>query len=77
MARENEANEVAKERRPDQGDGINREGARRYDQGVREHARSGAPEREARDAARALDGPEGEELRDAEREGKAAAHKRP
>lgn len=57
------------------GDGINREGARRYDQGVREHARTGAPEREARDAARALDGEEGDELRDAEREGKAAAHK--
>jgi hypothetical protein len=59
------------------GDGINREGARRYDQGVREHARSGAPEREAREAARALDGPQGDELRDAEREGKAAAHRRP
>lgn len=58
-----------------QGDGINREGARRYDQGVREHARSGAPEREAREAERALDGEEGDALRDAEREGKAAAHK--
>lgn len=60
-----------------EGDGINREGARRYDEAVRDHARSGAPAREARDAARALDGPEGDELRDAEREGKAAAHKRP
>lgn len=59
------------------GDGINREGARRYDEGVREHAQSGTVEREARDAARALDGPEGEKLRDAEREGRAAAHKRP
>jgi hypothetical protein len=58
------------------GDGINREGARRYDEGVREHARSGAPQHEAKDAARALDGPEGDELRDAEREGKAGAHKR-
>ena len=28
-----------------------------------------------REGARALDGPEGEELRDAEREGKAGAHK--
>lgn len=64
-------------KRPDQSDGINREGARRYDEGVREHARSGAPDREARDAARALDGPEGEDLRDAERAGKAGAHKRP
>lgn len=70
MARENE-----RKGGESRGDGINREGARRYDQGVREHARSGAPEREARDAARALDGPEGEELRDAEREGKAGAHK--
>lgn len=60
-----------------QGDGINREGARRYDDAVRDHARSGAPEREAREAAEALDGAEGESLRDAEREGKAAAHKRP
>ena len=67
-------NEKGREGRGD-GDGINREGARRYDQGVREHARSGAPEREARDAARALDGPEGDDLRDAEREGKAGAHK--
>lgn len=56
-------------------DGINREGARRYDEGVRENARSGASDRQAREAARAIDGPEGEELRDAEREGKAAAHK--
>jgi hypothetical protein len=61
----------------DQSDGINRAGARRYDEGVREHARSGAPEREARAAERALDGPEGDELREAEREGKAAAHKKP
>ncbi|MBY0278361.1 hypothetical protein K2Z84_23780 [Candidatus Binatia bacterium] len=59
------------------GDGINREGARRYDEAVRDHARSGAPEREAREAAKALDGAEGEALRDAERQGKAAAHKRP
>lgn len=64
------------EGRDAKGDGINREGARRYDDAVRDHARSGAPEREARDAARALDGPEGDALRDAEREGKAAAHKR-
>lgn len=72
MARENDT----KGKEPRAGDGINREGARRYDEGVREHARSGAPEREAKDAARALDGPEGDRLRDAERAGKAAAHKR-
>lgn len=72
-----EKRSTAGNERRETGDGINREGARRYDEGAREHARSGSVEREARDAARALDGPEGEELRDAEREGRAAAHKRP
>ncbi len=76
MARENDDKGKGTASDGQAGDGINREGARRYDEGVREHARSGAPQREAKDAARALDGPEGDELRDAEREGKAAAHKR-
>jgi hypothetical protein len=58
-------------------DHINAEGARRYGKGARQNARTGASDQQARDAARALDGPEGDELRDAEREGKAAAHKRP
>jgi hypothetical protein len=58
-------------------DQINREGARRYAEGAKANARSGASEQQAREAAKALDGPEGDELRDAEREGKAAAHKRP
>jgi hypothetical protein len=56
-------------------DGINREGARRYDEGVRSNA--GASEQQAREAERALDGPEGEKLRQAEQKGKdAARHER-
>jgi hypothetical protein len=58
-------------------DGINREGARRYDEGVRNNARSGASERQAREAERAIDGPEGAKLREAEQQGKdAARHER-
>jgi hypothetical protein len=58
-------------------DGINREGARRYDEGVRSNARSGASERQAREAERAIEGPEGDELREAEQKGKdAARHER-
>jgi hypothetical protein len=60
-------------RERNKGDRINKEGARRCQEGVREHARSGASRDEAREAARALDSPEGGELRRAERAGKAAA----
>lgn len=56
-------------------DEINREGARRYGEGVRENARSGKSDQQAREAAKALDGPEGQVLRDAERKGKAAARR--
>ena len=63
-------NEGTKEKEKDQ---INRAGARRYDEGVRDNARSGASAQQARDAERALDGPAGDELRKAEREGKQAA----
>jgi len=52
-------------------DQINKEGARRYNEGVREN--KDESREQARDAARALDSPEGKELRRAEREGKAAA----
>jgi len=62
------------EKRP-ANDQINREGARRYDDGVR--ANVPASDRQAREAARALDGPEGDALRKAEREGKAPAKRRP
>lgn len=57
-------------------DEINREGARRYGEGVRENARAGKSDEQARDAAEALDGPEGESLRAAERAGKARARRR-
>lgn len=56
-------------------DEINSEGARRYGEGVRDNARSGKSDQQARDAAKALDGPEGQALRDAERKGKAAARR--
>jgi hypothetical protein len=63
-------NEGSKETENDK---INRAGARRYDEGVRDNAGSGASAEQARAAERALDGPEGDELRRAEREGKRAA----
>ena len=52
-------------------DEINREGARRYDAGVR--ANAGRSEQQAREAERAIDGPEGAKLREAEKKGKAPA----
>jgi len=55
-------------------DEINREGARRYDAGVRANVRSGGSEQQAREAERAIDGPEGAKLREAEKKGKAPAH---
>jgi hypothetical protein len=48
------------------------ENARRYDAGVRENARGGKSDRQAREAAESLEGPEADELRRAEHEGKAA-----
>jgi len=67
---------MSPDRRPPSNDEINREGARRYGDGVRENARSGKSEEQARDAAEALDGPEGEKLREAERAGKERARRR-
>ena len=49
----------------------NRTADRKYREHVREHVESGAPEAAAKDAERALEGAEGEELRDAEEQGKA------
>jgi len=54
-------------------DEINREGARRYDAGVRANVSSGGSEQQAREAERAIDGPEGAKLREAEKKGKAPA----
>jgi hypothetical protein len=49
----------------------NRTADRRYREGVRRHVESGASEPAAEEAAHAIDGPEGQELREAEEKGKA------
>lgn len=49
----------------------NRSADRRYREGVRKHVESGAPEAAAEEAERALESNEGDELRDAEEEGKS------
>ena len=49
------------------------EPSRRYREAAVEHARSGRVEEEAERARRDLEGPEGEELRRAESEGRAKA----
>ena len=49
----------------------NRTADRHYREGVRRHVESGASEPAAKDAERALDSDEGDELREAEEEGKA------
>lgn len=53
-----------------QGEG-NREAARSYNEQTKEFAASGEVEEAAKKAKEALEGPEGEELRAAEAEGKA------
>jgi hypothetical protein len=53
----------------------NRSADRRYREGVRRHVESGAPEAAAEEAERALESNEGEELREAEAEGKARKDK--
>lgn len=67
---------MSSERKRSSSDEINREGARRYGDGVRQNARAGKSEAQARDAADALDGPEGDALRAAERAGKDRARRR-
>jgi hypothetical protein len=52
-----------------QGEG-NRDAARRYNESVEKHARSGKSEDAAEQAREDVDGPEAERLRQAEREGK-------
>jgi hypothetical protein len=47
-----------------------RSAARRYNEGVEEYVKSGRVEEAAEKAEDAVDGPEGEELRRAEEEGK-------
>lgn len=55
-----------------QGEG-NRDAARRYNEGAQKFAKSGKVEKAAEEARKALEGPEGEQLRKAEREGKKHA----
>jgi hypothetical protein len=50
-----------------------RTAARRYDEGVAETIASGKVDEAARKAEEALEGPEGEALREAEKEGKKRA----
>ena len=49
----------------------NKTADRHYREGVRRHVESGTSEAAAKDAERALEGAEAEELREAEEEGKA------
>jgi hypothetical protein len=51
----------------------NKTAARHYNEKSEEFAKSGKVDRKAREAAEALDGDKGEELRRAEREGKSHA----
>lgn len=52
-----------------QGEG-NRDAARRYNEGVEKHARSGKSEDAAEQAREDVEGPDAEHLRQAERQGK-------
>ena len=52
----------------------NKTAAREYNKGTTEFAKSGQVEGKAREAKRAVDGPEGEKLRAAEREGQSHSH---
>ena len=58
---------------PNEGEG-NRTAARAYNEGVAKTERSGKIDEKAREAAKAVDGPEGEELRRAEEAGKRHSH---
>ncbi len=51
----------------------NKTAAKQYNKGATAHAQSGKSEKAAKDAARALDTPEGAALREAEIKGKSAA----
>ena len=52
----------------------NRTAARAYNKGVRDFEKTGQVEKKAREAADALDGPEADELRQAEQAGKEHSH---
>ena len=52
----------------------NRTAARIYNKGVQDFIKSGQVDQKAREAANAVDGPEGRELRQAEDAGKSHSH---
>jgi hypothetical protein len=52
----------------------NRTAARTYNKGVQDFVKSGQVDKKAREAANAVDGPEGRELRQAEEAGKSHSH---
>ena len=58
---------------PNEGEG-SRTAAKAYNQGVRDFEKTGQVDKKAREAAEALDGPEGAALRKAEEEGKRHSH---
>jgi len=58
---------------PNEGEG-SRSAARAYNKGVQDFEKTGQVERKAREAAKALDGPEGRSLREAEEAGKRHSH---
>ncbi len=57
---------------PNEGEG-NRTAARRYNKATEEYVKSGRSEHAAKEAENALEGPEADELREAEEEGKSHA----
>ncbi len=58
---------------PNEGEG-SRSAARAYNKGVQDFEKTGQVEKKAREAAEALEGPEGAELSKAEAEGKRHSH---
>jgi hypothetical protein len=52
----------------------NKTAAREYNKATTEFAKSGQVEGKAREAKQAVDGPEGEKLREAERKGQSHSH---
>ena len=73
---ESSKNDQAKndQAKKNEGEG-NRTADRKYREGVRRHVESGAPKPAGEEAQRALEGDEGEELRQAEEEAKAGRKK--
>jgi len=68
--------EPVKDDRKNEGEG-NRTADRKYREDLQRHVESGASEDAAEEAEEALQGPEGDELREAEAEGKAGRTTKP